>query len=65
MYIKNNSKEKDEVGFVFHQERVELYEKLVKDGYIINQDKVLKADKAFKDSVIILYKQLRINKMLV
>lgn len=64
-YIKNKANKNNEGDVRIHQDRVELYEKLVKDGYIINQDKVLKADKDFKDSVIILYKQLQINKMLV
>ena len=64
-YIKNKANKNNEIDVRIHQDRVELYEKLVEDGYIINQDKVLKADKAFKDSVIILYKQLQINKMLV
>lgn len=64
-YIKNKANKNNERQLIFHQERVELYNKLLNDGYIINQDKVLKPNKAFKDSVIILYKQLRINKMLV
>lgn len=64
-YIKNKANKNNERQLIFHQERVELYNKLLNDGYIINQDKVLKSNKAFKDSVIILYKQLRINKMLV
>lgn len=64
-YIKNKANKNNERQLIFHQERVELYNKLLNDGYIINQNKVLKSNKAFKDSVIILYKQLQINKMLV